>query len=442
MKKQTYGPWRLIKGIGGGGNGDVYSCKKGDGVERAIKILRRDEHRRDRIARFRNEVIFLDSNREQTGVVPLLDYALPDNPDEPSWYVMPLAIPLVDALGPSPRLSAVVAAMESIAGTLASLAGRGVWHRDVKPENLFEFDGEWAVGDFGLVKYPEQDAMTKHGQRLGPFYFMAPEMRQDADKSDGELADVYSLAKTLWSVASGRKDPPPGELRRDRSESRLSEHVMDKRASLLEAVLERSTSHNPMLRPRMSEFAAELAWWGRTEVSVQHDLSKYVYEVAKIREGTALVDLESEDQRHARLYNEAISRVHSDLTQRLTQALGAAGLRNLGSAPRGLDGWPPQDFGGSADLACWGIETIADKWIGASIGVVHRAQPQPNLECLGVTAILAVMTSDFQREYVNEFITFRAGSLQLDAAIGDLWVKLEASLPDVIADFLLMCKRM
>lgn len=35
---------------------------------------------------------------------------------------------------------------------LASLAAEGAAHRDIKPGNLFELDGQWVVGDFGLVR--------------------------------------------------------------------------------------------------------------------------------------------------------------------------------------------------------------------------------------------------------------------------------------------------
>ncbi len=97
----------------------------------------------------------------------------------------------------TPELPRIVEAVERIARTLTSLAAEGVSHQDIKPANLFRLNGEWVVGDFGLVKYPEQEAVTRQGRALGPYYFMAPEMRRNADTADAELADVYSLAKTL-----------------------------------------------------------------------------------------------------------------------------------------------------------------------------------------------------------------------------------------------------
>jgi serine/threonine protein kinase len=397
------GTWLLLERIGGGGNGDVYHCRgtdeETDGVEAAAKVLKRSRAgRRDRIARFRNEIDFLVRRGSHPGVVPLLGHALPDDPDQPSWYVMPLAVPLVTALGPSPELSNVVTAIGRIAETLASLAADGIAHRDIKPDNLFQLNDEWMIGDFGLVKYPEQESITKHGRPLGPYYFMAPEMRRAADTADGELADVYSLAKTLWAVAAGRLDPPPGELRRDRPGLRLSSQVTSRQARLLDPLLERCTADDPALRPRMQVLAEELSWWSdSSSIPVQPDLSGYRDDVIRLREANIVVREESNDQRLNRLWNEAVSRVRSVLSPLLEAAMEQAGLRNIGSGPRQVEGWTSEIYGGAATLPCWGVDTIASPWLAAAIGAVHRSQPVPDLEDMAVVFVLALMTPDTQR---------------------------------------------
>jgi serine/threonine protein kinase len=98
-----------------------------------------------------------------------------------------MATPIREALGSDPQPGVVVAALGEIAATLASLAAGGVAHRDIKPDNLFELDGRWVIGDFGLVTYPDEDPRTQHGRKLGPIDYMAPEMRQDADRADPGL---------------------------------------------------------------------------------------------------------------------------------------------------------------------------------------------------------------------------------------------------------------
>jgi len=437
--KRIYGGWSTTTRIGGGGNGDVYRCTGTDGAEAAIKVLKRDRRRRrDRIARFRNEVGFLLSQGRRPGVLPLLDHALPDNPNESSWYVMPVAVPLLEALGTAPELPQVVEAVAHIAHILADLAAERVSHRDIKPENLFQLDGEPVIGDFGLVEYPEQEAVTRQGQPLGPYYFMAPEMRRDADTADAELADVYSLAKTLWSVAACR-DPLPGQLRRDTPTLQLSAHVEHSRAKLLEALLERCTADDPSERPRMREVAEELSWWAEPTVSTQADLSRYVAEVQRLRNATLVVKQETEQERLGRLYNADSQRVQLGLTHHLSRAMEQAGLVRIGFETRTLDGWPPENYGGSSDLSRWGIDTLASPWLATSIGVVHRAQPEADLKDLAVTTVLAMMTPDSQHNYIQEFKPFRPESLQLDHIIGDLKVQFDQQLPHIIAHFLTNC---
>jgi len=435
------GEWRVLSKINSGGNGVVYHCQGPDGAEAAIKVLRRDRDRRDdRMPRFRNEIRFLEERRNYPGVLPMLDYALPDDPAEPSWYVMPIATPLLDALGATPEFSRVVDAIGPLAHTLARLAAEGVGHRDIKPANLFQLNGEWVIGDFGLVKYPEQEPLTKHGQALGPYDFMAPEMRREADTADSGPADVYSLAKTLWSVATGVIYPPPGELRSDRSALRLSSHVDERRAALLEPMLERCTSHESTERPTMQEVAEELThWFAPPAVAVQVDLSGYAVEVSRLREADLITRAETEQERLERLYNQANARVHAELLRPLIAVVEKSGLRNGGSVPRDIEGWLPSGYGSSASVPRWGIETLASPCLVASIGVIHRAQPVQDLGDLGVAAAIAMMTADSQHIYLEEIEHFRSGSLHLDQIIEQLGAKINAELPRIIQEFLTAC---
>jgi hypothetical protein len=97
-----------------------------------------------------------------------------------------------------------------------------------------------------------------------------------------------------------------------------------------------------------------------------------------------------------------------------------AGLVRIGFETRTLGGWPPENYGGGADLSRWGIETLSSPWLATSIGVVHRAQPEADLKDLAVTIVLAMMTPDSQHNYIQEFKPFRPESLQLDHIIGEL----------------------
>jgi len=52
-------------------------------------------------------------------------------------------------------LEDVVGAISTVAAALAALEEEhNIGHRDIKPGNLYELDGEWFVGDFGLITDP------------------------------------------------------------------------------------------------------------------------------------------------------------------------------------------------------------------------------------------------------------------------------------------------
>ena len=108
---------------------------------------------------------------------------------------MPVAKPIAVALADAP-LETIVAALAEIAATPPRLAKRGVGHRDVKPGNLYEFGGQWLIGDFGLVAAPDLAELTRSGRALGPAHYTAYEMILDPATADPLRADVYSFEKS------------------------------------------------------------------------------------------------------------------------------------------------------------------------------------------------------------------------------------------------------
>ena len=174
---QRCGQWTTAgeEPLGAGGNGQVWRAEAADGRVGAIKILSagRGPGGRYRLGRFSDEIAFLTARPDIPGILPLLDSHIADGPPGTSWYVMPIARPIREALGKDAD-PAAIAAVGEIAATLATLAADGVAHRDIKPDNLFELDGQWVIGDFGLVTYPDKDPRTQHGRKLGPVDYMAP----------------------------------------------------------------------------------------------------------------------------------------------------------------------------------------------------------------------------------------------------------------------------
>ena len=162
--------------------------------------------------------------------------------------------------GPMP-LPEAVRLLRSLLCGLAILHAHGMVHRDVKPENIWlTGDGDFRLGDFGLVRlpgYPEEP-----GKIFGTASFMSPEQARDSTTVDCR-SDLYSLGAVLYETLTGERLRPQGSfpemlkfILADRSEpsvERLKDVATEKLALLLIKMLDRS----PALRPQNA--AAALA---------------------------------------------------------------------------------------------------------------------------------------------------------------------------------------
>lgn len=252
--------WTLVSQLGRGGNGEVWRAVHAEHGENALKILSRKSG--DRWQRFCDEVTIMRRLAGRPGILPFVAAELPAPQSRAvAWLATPIAERVVDALGPSPSLVAVVEVAHQFARTLSSLSAEGVFHRDIKPDNLFRYSGQWALGDFGLVAYPEKEAITVGNRRLGPLYFIAPEMLRHPATADPGPADVYSLAKTLWVLATGQRYPPEGQVRVDVPSHDLAEWVSAPGTVSLGLLLQSATDESPASRPTMAELTDQLLQW-------------------------------------------------------------------------------------------------------------------------------------------------------------------------------------
>ncbi len=255
--------WELMELLGTGGNAEVWKAADPAGSSVALKILKSVRPGSEPYLRFRSEIEILQRVDERPGVLPALAFSLPEMPSKqsPAWLAMPVASTITQALGEDPGLETVIEAVAAIAHTLAEFSVEHIYHRDIKPDNLYRYEEQWAVGDFGLVDFPGKPELTEAGHKLGPLHFLAPEMLLDPAGAEGGPADVYGLTKTLWVLATGQRYPPPGEQRIDVPQLTLSAYVDHPKARFLDRLIENATKHNPDERPSMAEFAAELDAW-------------------------------------------------------------------------------------------------------------------------------------------------------------------------------------
>ncbi len=85
-----------------------------------------------------------------------------------------------------------------VADALRYAHEQGLLHRDIKPANLLlSRNGRVWITDFGLAKAASDDDLTREGDLLGTWRYMAPE------QFDGEAtaqSDIYSLGLTLYEL--------------------------------------------------------------------------------------------------------------------------------------------------------------------------------------------------------------------------------------------------
>jgi serine/threonine protein kinase len=264
VETEKIGPWTLRDELGSGGNATVYrATRQGKRGSFALKVIRTTKAQKEPYRRFVREIEFLRDAGDEPGVLRLLDSYLPARPsrNDRAWLAMPVATPIRDALADS-SLNEVVAAVAAIAKTMARLKdGHGLAHRDLKPGNLYELNGCWLVGDFGLVALPDVDEMTRQGRPVGPAHYTAYELILDPCSADPFPADVYSLGKTLWVLATSVSFPPEGHQSAATRGYLISDYRPHPHADALDLLVDRATRLNPKERPSMQQMAADLEAW-------------------------------------------------------------------------------------------------------------------------------------------------------------------------------------
>ena len=109
-------------------------------------------------------------------------------------------------LPPRERLTLVAAICEAV----QHAHGKGVVHRDLKPDNvLVRADGRPVVLDFGVARMSDPSTVlttmhTASGEILGTLAYMAPEQLGGDPAALGPRADVYALGVMLFELLANR----------------------------------------------------------------------------------------------------------------------------------------------------------------------------------------------------------------------------------------------
>ncbi|GLC26453.1 serine/threonine-protein kinase [Roseisolibacter agri] len=183
--------------------------------------------------------------------------------------------------GPLPAAEAT-RVLRDVAWALAYAHGRGVIHRDVKPDNILldRGSGRALVTDFGIARVEDApSSLTLDGHVMGTAQFMSPE--QAAGEALDGRSDLYALGAVGFVALTGRppfeartvaallamqlmQDPPPVASLRPEVPARLAaivDRCLAKRpddrfpsAEALAAALDEAGGTPPVVAPQVRNF--------------------------------------------------------------------------------------------------------------------------------------------------------------------------------------------
>src|SRR6201997_66271 len=203
-----FGRYRLVELLGRGGMGEVWRAYDTAANNRTVAIKLLPPHLAGDttfVVRFRREadaaaqlnnphIIPIHNNGEIDGRLHVdmrliegrdLQQVLADGPIDPSRAV---------------RI------IEGIALALQAAHEVGLLHRDVKPSNILLDRNDFAyLIDFGIARAADETRLTKSGNAIGSFAYIAPERLGTRAEEDAR-ADIYSLACVLYECLTGH--PP------------------------------------------------------------------------------------------------------------------------------------------------------------------------------------------------------------------------------------------
>ncbi len=213
----TLGPYEIVSTLGAGGMGEVYRARDSR-LDRdvAIKVLPEQfAENQDALARFRREskAVAALSHPNIRGLYDI-------GTDKGRTYAV-MELLEGETLADRLQRSALdwrkaVGIAQGIADGLAAAHGKGIIHRDIKPQNIFlTADGSVKILDFGLARMKEpgtgggpgltatRTLETQVGAIMGTVQYMSPEQvrGQPADAR----SDIFAFGCLLHEMLTGTR---------------------------------------------------------------------------------------------------------------------------------------------------------------------------------------------------------------------------------------------
>src|SRR4051812_9410619 len=202
---KSIGGYRIVDRIGKGAMGVVYSAFDDQHARPvAIKVmmtdLEGDPETRERFYReakiagrlqHRNLISVYDMGEEEGRLYMVMELLKGDTLNDYLKRAQPITLEMsLDLMG-------------QMCEGLAVAHVHGIFHRDVKPGNIFiQMDGSLKILDFGVARLADS-SMTASGFIVGTPDFMSPE--QARGKEIDHRSDIFSTGAVFYYMLSGRK---------------------------------------------------------------------------------------------------------------------------------------------------------------------------------------------------------------------------------------------
>ncbi len=144
---------------------------------------------------------------------------------------------------------------KDLARSLKCLHEMEIYHRDLKPDNIFCFEGTWKIGDLGLINVRNEDYDIDYKtESIGPRGFFSPEAENkacgDRERNDFDFdvwiddkSDVFQLGKIYWYIIQG--EIPSGHI--------IEDDIKVDNESMIKPVLLRMLQYKKNRRPTIFE---------------------------------------------------------------------------------------------------------------------------------------------------------------------------------------------
>jgi parallel beta-helix repeat protein len=199
---------RLIKRLGRGGFAEVWEVEAPSGVRSAVKVSH--DPLDGKSPAVQKELENLKLIRALAGhphLVTLIDYWVVADHLVTRWELatdgdlLQLWERYREEGKPGIPFKELIKLMDEAADGLDFLHQQGIYHRDIKPQNLLLFHGHVKIGDLGLAKLVGASTASHTGS--GTFGYLPPEAWEEHRLSP--TVDLYSLAATYIRLRTGRE---------------------------------------------------------------------------------------------------------------------------------------------------------------------------------------------------------------------------------------------